>query len=45
MVKLSLLGEVVKEMYEGEEFTQKQKEKLRQGLEKKYQTSLVRPSK
>lgn len=42
MVKHSLLGEVVTEMYEGGEFTQKQKEKLHQALEKKYQSSLER---
>lgn len=42
MVKLSLLGEVVSEMYDKEEFTQKQKEKLHQGLEKKSQSSLVK---
>ena len=40
MVKRSLLGEVVAEMYE-KEFTQKQKDKLQEGLEKKYHSSLV----
>jgi ribosomal protein L16 Arg81 hydroxylase len=43
MVKFSLLGEVAAEMYE-KEFTQKQKDKLHEGLEKKYRASLVGPS-
>jgi hypothetical protein len=44
MVKFSLLGEVAAEMYE-KEFTQKQKDKMHEGLEKKYRASLAGPPK
>ena len=44
MVELSLLGEVASEMY-GKELTPQQKEKFREGLKKKYESVLLRPSK